>query len=79
MSRTTNETSTVRVNREVILAAVAVRTPGILQRSGIGSKPLLSGLGIETVVDLPGVGSNFQDQPTLYMTFSCKSYHTELD
>jgi choline dehydrogenase-like flavoprotein len=79
MSRSTNETSTVRVNHEVVLAAGAVRTPGILQRSGVGPQPLLSSLGIETVVDLPGVGSNFQDQPTLYMTFSCKSYHAGLD
>jgi choline dehydrogenase-like flavoprotein len=78
MSRSTNETSTMKVNREIILAAGAVRTPGILQRSGVGSEPLLSSLGITTVVDLPGVGSNFQDQPTLYMTFSCKSCRADL-
>jgi choline dehydrogenase-like flavoprotein len=72
MSRTTNETSTVRVSREVILAAGAVRTPQILQLSGVGPEPLLSSLGIKTLFDLPGVGSNFQDQPTLYMQFSCK-------
>ena len=72
MSRTTNETSTVRANREVILAAGAVRTPQTLQLSGVGPEALLSSLGIETVVDLP-VGSNFQDQPTLYMQFTCGS------
>jgi choline dehydrogenase-like flavoprotein len=78
MSRSTNETSTVGANCEIILAAGAVRTPGILQRSGIGSQPLLSSLGIKYVVDLPGVGSNFQDQPTLYMTSSCKSCCADL-
>lgn len=74
MSRTANETSTVGAGREIIMAAGAARTPQILQLSGIGPEPLLSSLGIETIVSLPGVGSNFQDQPTLYMEFSCKSY-----
>ena len=73
MSRVTNETSTVKADREIIMAAGAARTPQILQLSGVGPEPLLSSLGIETIVDLPGVGSNFQDQPTLYMQFSCKS------
>ncbi|CAD0108501.1 unnamed protein product, partial [Aureobasidium uvarum] len=68
------DTSTVRAGCEIIMAAGAARTPQILQLSGIGPEPLLSNLGIETVVDLPGVGSNFQDQPTLYMQFSYGSY-----
>jgi hypothetical protein len=54
------------------MAAGAHNTPQILQLSGIGPKQLLSSLGIKTVVDLPGVGMNFQDQPTLYMQYSCK-------
>ncbi|KAI4721172.1 glucose-methanol-choline oxidoreductase [Aureobasidium sp. EXF-10727] len=70
----TNETGTVRAGREIIMAAGAARTPQILQLSGIGSEPLLSSLGIKTIVDLPGVGSNFQDQPTLYMQFSYGDY-----
>ncbi|KAH7132185.1 hypothetical protein B0J11DRAFT_548169 [Dendryphion nanum] len=46
---------------EVILAAGAIHTPGILQRSGIGPKNVLSVANIQTRVDLPGVGQNFQD------------------
>ena len=62
----------VKARREITLAAGALHSPQILQLSGIGPKELLSSLGIETVVDLPGVGRNFQDQPTLYMQYSCK-------
>ena len=74
ISRESNRTSTVRAAREVILAAGAVRSPQILQLSGVGPRKLLEGLGIECVVDLPGVGRNFQDQPTIYMQFSCKCF-----
>lgn len=66
------QTYTIKACREVILAAGAPHSPQVLQLSGIGPKKLLSGLGIETVVDLPGVGQNFQDQPTMYMQYNCK-------
>ncbi|KAL8291154.1 hypothetical protein RB597_005513 [Gaeumannomyces tritici] len=54
---------------EVILAAGAVNTPRILQLSGLGPAALLNRLGIEVVVDLPGVGANFQDHPAIYMAY----------
>jgi choline dehydrogenase-like flavoprotein len=62
----------IKARREVILATGATRSPQVLQLSGIGPKKLLSGLGIETIVDLPGVGQNFQDQPTMYMQYNCE-------
>jgi choline dehydrogenase len=69
MPRNTSNSSVainVKARREIIMAAGAHNTPQTLQLSGIGPKQLLSSLGIKTVVDLPGVGMNFQDQPTLY-------------
>ncbi|POS69595.1 GMC oxidoreductase [Diaporthe helianthi] len=54
----------LRSGKEVILAAGAVHTTKILQLSGIGPAALLQPLGIGIVVDLPGVGANFQDHPT---------------
>ena len=47
---------------EVVLAAGAIHSPAILQRSGIGPAPLLRGLGIEVVQDLP-VGLGLQEHP----------------
>jgi len=47
---------------EVILAAGAFNTPQLLLLSGIGPRTYLSGFGIDTVVDLPGVGANLQDR-----------------
>ena len=42
-------------------------SPLILQRSGVGDPTKLRAAGIEPIVDLPGVGLNFQDH---YLTFS---------
>jgi choline dehydrogenase len=51
----------VTVTGEVIISAGAIHTPTVLQRSGIGQASFLSSRGIPVVVDLPGVGANFQD------------------
>ncbi|KAI0312846.1 GMC oxidoreductase-domain-containing protein, partial [Amylostereum chailletii] len=53
---------TAKVTREVILSAGTFKTPQLLELSGIGNRVLLEHLGIKTVVDLPGVGENLQDQ-----------------
>jgi choline dehydrogenase-like flavoprotein len=68
----TNST-VVRARREVILAAGGIHSPQILQLSGIGPRKLLSSANITTVVDLPGVGQNFQDHPMLTAAYVCKS------
>lgn len=48
--------------REVILAAGAFNTPQLLLLSGVGPRAQLGRFGIDTVVDLPGVGANLQDR-----------------
>lgn len=51
----------VRASAEVILSAGAIHTPRLLLLSGIGPQVELQQLGIDTIVDLPGVGQNLQD------------------
>ncbi|KAG9967372.1 putative glucose oxidase, partial [Aureobasidium melanogenum] len=48
--------------QEVILSAGTYRTPGLLERSGIGNPSILRNLSITPKVDLPGVGAHLQDQ-----------------
>jgi choline dehydrogenase-like flavoprotein len=52
----------VTASREVIVAGGAFNTPQLLMLSGIGPRDTLNRFGIETRVDLPGVGRNLQDR-----------------
>jgi choline dehydrogenase len=45
----------------VILCAGAINSPAILMRSGIGPKHEVEALGIQPLVDLPGVGARIWD------------------
>ncbi|EKS41962.1 GMC family oxidoreductase [Afipia broomeae] len=55
------ETIEARTRGEVILCSGSVGSTQVLHRSGIGPKEWLSPLGIDTVLDRPGVGRNLQD------------------
>ena len=46
---------------ETVLAAGAIGSPTILQRSGIGDARLLAELGLDVIRHAPGVGRNLQD------------------
>ena len=46
---------------EVIVCGGAIESPKLLMLSGIGDPAELKAAGIETVVDLPGVGKNFHN------------------
>ncbi|KAF3761232.1 alcohol oxidase [Cryphonectria parasitica EP155] len=51
----------VLATHEVILAAGAIKTPQLLELSGIGNKDILAKHGIDCLVDNPNVGENLQD------------------
>ena len=59
--RRAGRTHTAHAECEVIVTAGAFITPQLLMLSGIGDPGHLAGFGIETRVDLPGVGRNLQD------------------
>jgi choline dehydrogenase-like flavoprotein len=55
---------------EVVLSAGAVGSPHLLLLSGIGPADQLRALGVDVLVDAPGVGAEFTDHPDLYVTYA---------
>lgn len=47
----------------------ALKSPQVLELSGIGNSRLLSSLGITPIIDLPGVGENMQEHMFCALTF----------
>jgi choline dehydrogenase len=62
---------TVTARREVIVAAGALKSPQLLQLSGIGPPEVLGRFGIPVVHALPGVGENLQDHLQARVIFRC--------
>ena len=48
-------------DREIILSGGTVNSPQLLQLSGVGDPEHLRSLGIDVIIELPGVGQNLQD------------------
>jgi choline dehydrogenase-like flavoprotein len=56
-----DETVEARAKGEVILCAGSIGSIQVLHRSGIGPADWLAPLGIDVIIDKPGVGRNLQD------------------
>lgn len=63
------EVRSVKANKEVILAGGTLESPRMLMLSGIGEKAQLEELGIDVIIDLPGVGKNLHDHTLLPVIF----------
>ncbi len=75
--RRNGENADLTATREVILCGGAINSPQLLMLSGIGPAETLRGLGIAPILDLPGVGENLQDHPTVVLQLedpSARSY-----
>jgi alcohol oxidase len=56
----------------IVISGGTLSSPLILQRSGIGDPEKLQKAGVKPIVDLPGVGLNFQDHYLTFSTFRAK-------
>ncbi len=63
---------TAYVDKEVIVAAGAINSPQLLNLSGIGDAAELKTVGIDTIVDLPGVGKNLHDHISVGVSYARK-------
>ena len=61
----------IHATREVIVAAGAIGSPVLLQRSGIGPKEVLAEAGVAVRHELAGVGRNLQDHLEAYLQHRC--------
>ncbi|CAA0091467.1 Alcohol dehydrogenase [acceptor] [BD1-7 clade bacterium] len=57
-------------NKEIVISAGTIKSPHILQLSGIGDTEELKAAGIESKIHLPGVGKNLQEHLDVIMRFS---------
>ncbi len=62
-----------KARREVVLSGGAIGTPHLLLRSGVGPAAHLAEHGVPLVLDLPGVGQNFNDQVASFIEVRTKS------
>ncbi|KIW09428.1 hypothetical protein, variant [Verruconis gallopava] len=56
-----DKTYQVKVNKEVIVSGGTIKSPQILELSGIGDPEILKAAGVEVKVENKGVGANCQD------------------
>lgn len=59
----------VTARKQVVLSSGACGTPMILERSGVGSPEILNRAEVPLLVDLPGVGHDYQDHHLTVLTY----------
>jgi choline dehydrogenase len=71
---------TAMADREVIVAGGVYGSPQLLMLSGVGPADHLMSLGIEPLVDLPGVGKNLVEHPFMFVGWNVRpgAFRSEL-
>ncbi len=67
---------TARARRETVLSAGAIGSPHILELSGVGRGDMLQKAGIDTVLNVEGVGENLQDHLQLRVIYKVSGVST---
>ncbi|KIM84345.1 alcohol oxidase [Piloderma croceum F 1598] len=70
---------TAKAAKLVVVSAGAFGSPTILERSGIGAKKTLEEAGVKQLVDLPGVGENYQDHNVVFVPYLADDEAETLD
>ena len=69
----------IKARKQIIVSGGTLSSPLILQRSGIGDPEKLRKAGVKPLVDLPGVGLNFQDHYLTFATYRAKPHVESFD
>ncbi|KAL3455376.1 hypothetical protein BJX64DRAFT_272515 [Aspergillus heterothallicus] len=69
----------VLAKKEVILSCGSIKTPQLLELSGIGDPGVLEAAGIECRVTLPAVGCDLQEHPMTSVTYELTPDNQTLD
>ena len=69
----------IATKKEVILSAGTIKSPQILELSGIGNPKILSKAGVKCLVQNERVGANLQDHPLTVVVYELVPGETSLD
>ena len=69
----------INAKKEVILSGGTIKSPQLLEVSGIGQSKVLKAVGIPSKIHLPGVGENLQDHPRIQLSYQLKDNYTSFD
>jgi choline dehydrogenase-like flavoprotein len=59
----------ITAKKEVVLSGGTIKSPQILELSGVGAADVLQAAGIDQKINLPGVGENLQDHPRIQASY----------
>ncbi|KAJ5151879.1 Dehydrogenase citC [Penicillium capsulatum] len=69
----------ITTGREVIVCGGTIKSPQILELSGIGDRSVLEAAGVQCKVENPGVGANLQDHAITLTTYELQPGTVSLD
>ncbi|ANZ75245.1 BA75_03165T0 [Komagataella pastoris] len=68
-----------RARKQIVLSCGTISSPLVLQRSGFGDPIKLRAAGVKPLVNLPGVGRNFQDHYCFFSPYRIKPQYESFD